>query len=479
MESIELLADRCLLPGFTGTEPPDWVRRRAAAGIGGFCLFARNIVSPEQVEHLCSTLHAESPGLVIAIDEEGGDVTRLEASTGSSYPGNLALGVAGDAGLTRAVARSIGMDLARAGIDLNLAPVADVNSNPLNPIVGVRSFGSNASAAAEQTAAWVEGLQSAGVGACVKHFPGHGDTSVDSHLALPVVGEDPPAAALLPFRAAIAAGARAVMSGHVVVRSVDAAPATISAAVMTRMLRSELGFAGLAVTDGLEMQAITRELAIAEAAVRAIAAGCDLVCVGGGLADEATAISLRDALAAAVHAGSLSEERLVEAASHVSSFAAWRSRQPRQSEIPDREVGLVAARRALRIDGHVRVDDDALVIQLDPEPSIAAGYIPWGVSEPLAHRGVRLSTVILRDARAAVERHLAEAAGRTVVLTVRDLHRHPWQLAIADSVLSRRPDTVLVEMGLPACRPQAALSYVATSGAARVCAIAAAEAMRP
>ena len=241
MESIELLADRCLLPGFTGTEPPDWVRRRAAAGIGGFCLFARNIVSPEQVEHLCSTLHAESPGLVIAIDEEGGDVTRLEASTGSSYPGNLALGVAGDAGLTRAVARSIGLDLARAGVDLNLAPVADVNSNPRNPIVGVRSFGSDASAAAEHTAAWVEGLQSAGVGACVKHFPGHGDTSVDSHLALPVVGEDPPAAALLPFRAAIAAGARAVMSGHVVVRSVDAAPATISAAVMTRMLRSELG----------------------------------------------------------------------------------------------------------------------------------------------------------------------------------------------------------------------------------------------
>jgi len=479
VESIELLADRCLLPGFNGTAPPDWVRRRAAEGIGGFCLFARNIVSPEQVEHLCATLHAESPGLVIAIDEEGGDVTRLEASTGSSYPGNLALGVAGDAGLTRAVARSIGLDLARAGVDLNLAPVADVNSNPRNPIVGVRSFGSDASAAAEQTAAWVEGLQSAGVGACVKHFPGHGDTSIDSHQALPVVGEDPPASALLPFRAAIAAGARAVMSGHVVVRSIDAAPATISPAVMTRMLRSELGFGGIAVTDGLEMQAITGQLGIAEAAVRAIAAGCDLVCVGGGLADEVTAISLRDALAAAVHAGSLSEERLVEAAFRVSSFAAWRASQPRQSETPDRAVGLAAARRAIRSDGDVRVGHDVVVIQLNPEPSMAAGPIPWGVSDPLAELGVNVLTHFLREGRSGIDKGLKDAEGRSVVLTVRDLHRHPWQIALAETVLSRRPDTVLVEMGLPACRPQAASSYIATSGAARVCAIAAAEAMRP
>jgi beta-N-acetylhexosaminidase len=214
--SVEQAALRCLLPGFIGTEAPEWVLRRAAEGLGGVCLYARNITSAEQLANLCHELHAENPGLIISVDEEGGDVTRLEAATGSSYPGNLALGAAGDVDLTRSVARAIGLELARAGVDLDLAPDADVNSNPSNPVIGVRSFGSEPGAVAAQTAAWVEGLQSAGVAACVKHFPGHGDTSVDSHLALPVVGADPREGALQPFEAAIAAGVHAVMSAHIV-----------------------------------------------------------------------------------------------------------------------------------------------------------------------------------------------------------------------------------------------------------------------
>jgi len=281
--SAEQAALRCLLPGFIGTEAPEWVLRRAAEGLGGVCLYARNITSPQQLARLCEQLHAENPGLIISIDEEGGDVTRLEAATGSSYPGNLALGAAGDVDLTRSVARAIGTELARAGVDLDLAPDADVNSNPSNPVIGVRSFGSEPGAVAAQTAAWVDGLQSAGVAACVKHFPGHGDTSVDSHLALPVVGSDPRAGALQPFEAAIAAGVQAVMSAHIVVPSLDRVPATVSPAIMTGLLREELGFRGLAVTDGLEMKAIAD---ISEGAVQALAAGCDLLCIGGGLADE-------------------------------------------------------------------------------------------------------------------------------------------------------------------------------------------------
>ena len=469
--SVEQAALRCLLPGFIGTEAPEWVLRRAAEGLGGVCLYARNITSPEQLATLCRQLHAENPGLIVSIDEEGGDVTRLEAATGSSYPGNLALGAAGDVDLTRSVARAIGLELARAGVDLDLAPDADVNSNPSNPVIGVRSFGSEPLAVAAQTAAWVEGLQSAGVAACVKHFPGHGDTSVDSHIALPVVGADPRAGALQPFEAAIAAGVQAVMSAHIVAPSLDRAPATVSRAIMTGLLRDELSFRGLAVTDGLEMKAIAD---ISEGAVKALAAGCDLLCIGGGLADEDIVAELHRVIVAAVSA-----DRLHEAAGRIDALARWRVAQPAPAEAPDREVGLAAARKALRVDGNVRVGDDVVVVQLIPQSSMASGVIPWGVAEPLAGRGARVTKFEHRDGPIDLAPIVRAAGGRGLVLTVRNLHRHEWQQHAAGALLDARPDAVVVEMGLPACRPAGASAYIATSGAARVCAIAAAEVMRP
>ncbi len=452
---------RVLLPGFEGTEAPDWVLRHATAGLGGVCLFARNIESPAQLARLCASLHEANPRLIIAIDEEGGDVTRLEAATGSSYPGNLALGVAGDVDLTRRIARSIGLELAHAGIDLDLAPVADVNSNPANPIIGVRSFGANPATVARQTAAWVEGLQSAGVGACAKHFPGHGDTSVDSHRGVPVCGADPRDGALSPFEAAIASGAQAVMSAHVVAPALDSVVATASHAVMHDLLRRELGFEGLAVSDGLEMDALSAEAGIEEGAVRALTAGCDLLCVGGGLADEATVVHLARAIAEGVPA-----ERLAGAAARVDGFASWRARQADPVEKPDRSAGLEAARRAIRAEGDVRVGDEATVVRLDPEPSIAAGVIPWGVEDALRHRGVRVHTG-------------AAADDKSLVITVRDLHRHAWQATEVARLLASRPDAVIVEMGAPYCRPEGARNYVATMGASRACAIAAAELMHP
>jgi len=469
--SVEQAALRCLLPGFIGTEAPEWVLRRAAEGLGGVCLYARNITSPDQLATLCRQLHAENPGLIVSIDEEGGDVTRLEAATGSSYPGNLALGAAGDVDLTRSVARAIGLELARAGVDLDLAPDADVNSNPSNPVIGVRSFGSEPAAVAAQTAAWVEGLQSAGVAACVKHFPGHGDTSVDSHIALPVVGADPRAGALQPFEAAIAAGVQAVMSAHIVAPSLDRVPATVSRAIMTGLLRDELSFRGLAVTDGLEMKAIAD---ISEGAVQALAAGCDLLCIGGGLADEDIVAELHRVIVAAVSA-----DRLHEAAGRIDALARWRAAQLAPAEAPDREVGLAAARKALRVDGNVRVGDDVVVVQLIPQSSMASGVIPWGVAEPLAGRGARVTKFEHRDGPIDLAPIVRAAAGRSLVLTVRNLHRHEWQQHAAGALLDARPDAVVVEMGLPACRPAGASAYIATSGAARVCAIAAAEVMRP
>jgi len=474
VDSIQRLADRCLLPGFTGTEAPDWVLRRTAAGLGGVCLYARNIETPEQLKVLTASLHAERPELLIAIDEEGGDVTRLEARTGSSYPGNLALGAVDDIGLTRSVARAMGADLAAAGIDLDLAPVADVNSNPINPVIGVRAFGAEAAPVARQTAAWVAGLQEAGVAACVKHFPGHGATSLDSHLDLPVVDEDPHAGALEPFRAAIVAGVRAVMSAHIVVPSIDKLPATISTKIMTGVLRDELGFEGLAVSDGLEMRAIAAGVGIVEGTVLALAAGCDLLCIGGGLAGEDIANELRDAIVAAVRAGQVSEARLAEAAARVDRLAEWRQQQ---GGTPGRNpgIGLAAARRAIQAEGSVRIVGNPVVVQLRSTPSQAAGVVPWGVADPLARLGARVSAVDLDAPAESLEGILGQAAGRSLVLVVRNLHRHPWMAALTEAVLARRPDAILVEMGLPACRPAAAAAYMATHGASRVCGIAAAE----
>jgi beta-N-acetylhexosaminidase len=184
---VERLSAGCLLAGFAGPTVPEWLKGWLEAGLGGVVLFARNVQSPAQVAELTAGLRAERPELVVAIDEEGGDVTRLEAASGSSYPGSWALGVVDDVALTESVAAAIGADLAAAGVNVNLAPVADVNSNPLNPIVGIRSFGSDAELVARHAAAFVAGLQLTGVAACVKHFPGHGDTREDSHVELPTV----------------------------------------------------------------------------------------------------------------------------------------------------------------------------------------------------------------------------------------------------------------------------------------------------
>ncbi len=466
MTSVEGLALRCLLPGFVGTSAPDWILRMASAGLGGVVLYGRNVETRDRLADLSAALHAERPGLLIAIDEEGGDVTRLEAKEGSSYPGNLALGAADDRSLTFDVAASIGYHLAEVGIDLDLAPVADVNTNPLNPVIGVRSFGSDPFAVAKHTSSWITGLQSEGVAACAKHFPGHGDTSVDSHLALPVVNEDPHLRALRPFVAAIASGVQAIMSAHIVVPPIDDVPGTISGRIMTGLLRDELGFRGLAITDGLEMRGLSDGRGVAEGAVLALVAGCDALCIGGGLAGEDVVREIVRAVEAALKAGRLTEHRLEQAAARVDSVAEWRSRQGGKARV-SRQAGLVAARRAVCSDGPVRIRDEAVVIQFASARSIAAGDVSWGIAASLAARGVLVSE------------SGAPAAPKSLVLVVRDLHRQPEQRAAVERLLERRPDAVLVEMGLPAYRPKAAHAYIATYGSARVCAEVAAEIMRP
>ncbi|MGC1214894.1 MAG: glycoside hydrolase family 3 N-terminal domain-containing protein, partial [Micromonospora sp.] len=224
MGNLASLAAAVLQPGFVGITPPPWIRRWLGEGLGAVVLFARNIVGPEQLAALTAALRAERPDVIVAIDEEAGDVTRIESAHGSSRPGNLALGLIDDPALTEAVARDLGAELAAAGVTLNYAPDADVNSNPDNPVIGVRSFGADPALVARHTAAWIRGLQASGVAACAKHFPGHGDTRVDSHHDLPRIGGDRnrlDAVELAPYRAAVTAGVQAVMTGHLLVPALD------------------------------------------------------------------------------------------------------------------------------------------------------------------------------------------------------------------------------------------------------------------
>jgi beta-N-acetylhexosaminidase len=461
---LERLAAGCLLAGFAGPTVPEWLRGWLESGLGGVVLFARNVESPAQVAELTAGLRAERPQLVVAIDEEGGDVTRLEAATGSSYPGSWALGVVDDPALTEGVAAAIGADLAAAGVNVNLAPVADVNSNPLNPIVGIRSFGSDAELVARHVAAFVTGLQRIGVGACVKHFPGHGDTQEDSHLELPTVrrDEETMAAMLLPFRSGIDAGARAVMTAHIRVAGLDDAPATLSRTVIGDLLRGDLGFAGVVVTDALEMRAVSETVGAAEGAVQALEAGADALCLGHDLRPEA----IHTAVVDAVRSGRLAEERVQEAAARVAELGGS-SLEP-VSEA--RDLGLEAARRALVAEGDVTLRRPPLVIELAPESSIAAGRANNGLADALrSAEAVRLQGAPL-DARSL----LAEHYGRQLVVVVRDAHRHTWERVAAQALLEAAPDGVLVEVGVPGWRPDG-VGYIATHGQGRVNLEAAAE----
>ncbi|MGW5132540.1 glycoside hydrolase family 3 protein [Streptomyces sp. NPDC004135] len=486
-----------LQPGFTGTTAPDWLLRRLGEGLASVGLFGRNIASPDQLAALTAQLRAERDDVLVAIDEEGGDVTRLEVRNGSSFPGNHALGAVDDVELTQQVAHELGRRLAACGVNLNWAPSADVNSDPRNPVIGVRSFGADTALAARHTAAYVTGLQSAGVAACTKHFPGHGDTAIDSHHALPRIDVSAEVLAereLAPFRAAIAVGTRAVMSAHILVPALDPDhPATLSRRILTGLLRGELGYDGLIVTDGMEMRAIAGTYGIERGSVLAVAAGADAICVGGGLSDDATVLRLRDALVGAVRSGELPEARLAEAADRVRSLARWTGTAgPSAEEGHGSEIGLRAARRALTVtpapglgspEAFEPLTEPPYVAALAPVANIAVGdETPWGVAAELIHllpgtvtgsfsAGDGTQSESGRDAGRAA---LQAAGPRRIVAVVRDEHRHPWMADALDTLLAARPDTIVVEMGVPQAAPRGAL-HIATHGAARVCGRAAAE----
>jgi beta-N-acetylhexosaminidase len=260
--------------------------------LGGVIFFARNIEEPEQVAELSHDVQslAQAVPLWVSVDQEGGRVARLKAPF-TEWPPMAVLGRSGDVKLARRFAEALAAELLAVGITLDYAPVLDIHTNPKNPVIGDRALAEDAEAVGRLGVAIVDGLQSSGVAACGKHFPGHGDTSVDSHLELPLV-EHPPdrirRVELVPFRDAIRAQVAFIMTAHVLVPSLDEEnPATLSPRVVQAILRDELQYQGVILSDDLEMKAIAAHHAVPDAAVQAIAAGCDglLICSappGGG-----------------------------------------------------------------------------------------------------------------------------------------------------------------------------------------------------
>jgi beta-N-acetylhexosaminidase len=494
------MADAILIPPFPGTTAPGWMLDALGRGLAGVTLFGQNISTAGQVSALTATLRAAATGdaPVIAIDEEGGDVTRVAYTDGSPYPGNAALGAVDDVGLTRAVYQAIGADLAALGINFDLAPCADVLGAADSPAVGTRSFGADTSLVSRHTAAAVAGLQGAGVAACTKHFPGHGRTGTDTHEAIATIEgglADLRLVDLPPFEAAIRTGTLAIMPSHLRVPELTGdLPATVSGAALTGLLRGELGFTGVIVSDALEMRAIRDMFGIPRAAVLAVAAGTDLLCLGrDGSEDDYLAV--RDALIAAVRDGALDGARLEEAADRVACLRGGLARARSSGPVPAGVapgVGLAAARRAVRAYGPRRTLNRPVIIEIEPRENIAAGRFGWGLGPWVPPSSVhRVGTVngasagladaagiltdaagILADAAAGI---LADAAGRSLVAVVRDAHRDEQTRSLVSVLLAARPDLILVEMGLPFWRPPEGTSYLATYGASRASAQAAAE----
>jgi beta-N-acetylhexosaminidase len=298
-----------LIAGFNGQSPPIELKSLVHEfGLGGVILFARNLSEPAQVAEVCHDVASLVPDmpLWVSVDQEGGRVARLKAPF-TEWPAMATLGRSGDEQLAERFARALASELRAVGITLDYAPVLDVHTNPKNPVIGDRAFSGSADDVARLGSAIIRGLQAEGVAACGKHFPGHGDTSADSHLELPIV-EHPierlRAVEFLPFRAAIAGGVTAIMTAHVLLPALDERrPASLSRRIVEGLLREELGFEGIILSDDLEMKAIAGEYAVPSAAVLSVEAGCDGVLICGGDHDVHAA-----ALEALIHA--LEDERL-------------------------------------------------------------------------------------------------------------------------------------------------------------------------
>jgi len=334
-----------------------------------------NIDNPNQVRHLTDSLQRLArdlglPPLLIATDQEGGQLMAIGEGT-TPLPGNMALGATGSPELAHKAGEVLGRELAAVGVNVNFAPICDVNINPQNPVIGIRSFGEDPTAVAQLSSAMIEGIQSQGVAATAKHFPGHGDTDGDSHHGLPSVPhtlERLQRVEFPPFQAAITADAKMMMTAHLALPAIDgsdAPPATLSHRILTELLREELGFKGVIVTDAMDMKAIRQGDALGEDALRAVTAGADLLLLTSNPDDQRR---VYESLAAAVQDGKLDKENTATSIERILSLKRWIADYPQ----PDLRVVGSAEHQAIADEIAERsmtlVRDDAILLPLKPTP---------------------------------------------------------------------------------------------------------------
>jgi beta-N-acetylhexosaminidase len=487
MKSVESLAHAVLFPSLGRPTVPRWIHRPVAAGLGGFVLFGREATSADQLRRLTSELRDLAGGLHIAVDEEGGDVSRLEATGVITTPGNLALGRIDDLDVTRECAVQLGLALRSLGVDWDFAPAIDVAVNPMSPN-GVRCFGNDRARVSRHAAAWVDGLQSTGVSACAKHFPGHGLSGTDAHLGTPnleLSRQELVDSYLDPFRAVIAAGVDSIMVSHPRIPALDDYPASISKPVITGLLREELGYDGVVITDALEMQGVARVADLPLAAVLALQAGADALCLGSwSFGDDVeTCVA---AITAAVAAGELDHQQLQRSAERLQRIG---SRQPTVTGGPDPGIGLRLARRALEADGQPQLHGSAvLVVRLEPGISPAAGRGHGDVEGLLEARGLTVERIAVAGEtyngegmlRAGISEFRSEYGDDgDVVLLVRSPHRHDWQQRVLDDILETTKDVIVLDMGSVHRDFFGTRAWIRTFGGSTACATAAVDLLAP
>jgi beta-N-acetylhexosaminidase len=474
-----------LLPGFVGTTLPEWLEARLRAGLGGVCVFEGNIVSADQLRRLTDSIYAANPRALIALDEEGGDVTRLYYLSGSPTPGNAILGRIDDLDYTRSSANRIGWELRKTGFNLDLAPDADINSNPDNPVIGVRSFGVDPACVSAQVTAWTHGLQGTGVAACAKHFPGHGDTAEDSHLALPVIDrslEQLRDRELVPFVAAIAAGTKSIMTSHIMLPQLDAVnPATLSSVILKDLLRGELGFDGVIVSDALDMAGASGTIGIPEAAVRALSAGCDLLCIGTDTTDEQLG-EIEDAILHAVADGRLTASDIHGAASRVVELAEVLVEERAASPVPGEEADQESPDDLARATAVFEVRPQAAdilathsgelqLVVIETGANNAVGSVPWGLgaeleADPSRYRDTVFTKRSIISVTADSVMDVGADPATALIVIGRDIHRHPFARTIVDRLRAEHSAVIVVEMGWPS--ESRDYADVATFGASRL-----------
>ncbi len=455
MTALRALAARTLCVGVQGTTADDpSLAAVRALGPGGVVLFARNLVDRAQTAAYVAAVRAALGDATpfVAVDQEGGRVARVRDGA-AELPSAMAFGASRDAALAERAAMLLGRDLRALGITVDFAPVADLALDARNTVVGTRAFGDDPARVGTFVAAVVRGLERGGVGAVVKHVPGHGATAVDSHVAMPTLALDAATYAArdrVPFAAALAGGARALMTAHAIVPFLDPTlPATLSRPVIQALVREGLGFDGLVVTDDLEMGAIANGLGAAEAAVLALAAGADmpLICHSLALAEAAV-----DAICAAVTEGRLTEARLREA---VARGDAYRAALPvRAAAVVDAGAAQEAARAGIAVlRGAIRTDDAEAITVIDFDGTAVDGVIgaqtaPASLNAAL--RGRRRKSEVMRvaldpdeddlDLLFAVLRSLSP---RAFVVVVRRAAEHPAQRAAVERLLAALPHAIV------------------------------------